>query len=444
MENKISLVPLDGACSLNSCHNYVADDLELVELAQGSKCALELAAKRVCTSFSTLYFERHGSALVRWSQPIVAVILVVAVALVVVACEPAAPKPPGLDPGITVSFVQLNWLDDAGDVRFANSRVGVAMFNFGDTAAASLVGDGRFVNVFTDIDGALAWSVQNLFLRYPSTERMMSSSPSVQFAITAENGTRVADLRYALSITSEPLVAYIGPPDSPASVVPDDYHAGGFNGGGTGLSDLPLIIGPWVGPDPFAGQLEESALTVRGGRDLETVDEEINGCAPGAVARSIKYMLDQMDRVPDDLRDIDVQDIYESLKDLMGTDNVGTNVDELLEGKAAWAGNDLPIVTEKAGWSGQGIQDAIDAIKDRGDVEIRISLSGGGGHAAMVTSIVRFNNGQLQITYIDDPTQGDGEAENQAHVITVNPDASFKGGTIRGFVVERIESKGRD
>ncbi len=82
---------------------------------------------------------------------------------------------------------------------------------------------------------------------------------------------------------------------------------------------------------------------------------------------------------------------------------------------------------------------AADAIAAGGDVEIMIAWSGGGGHAAMITSIVKWPDGSATITYVDDPTQGDGVAENQEHVIHVNPDGTFDGGSIIGFQVETVD-----
>ena len=73
------------------------------------------------------------------------------------------------------------------------------------------------------------------------------------------------------------------------------------------------------------------------------------------------------------------------------------------------------------------------------DIDVLIAWNGGGGHAAMITSITELANGQYEITYVDDPNQGDGKAENQEHTITVNPDGTFAGGRVFGFLVECLE-----
>jgi hypothetical protein len=62
----------------------------------------------------------------------------------------------------------------------------------------------------------------------------------------------------------------------------------------------------------------------------------------------------------------------------------------------------------------------INALNNGGDVEIKIRWNGG-GHVAMVTSVTQLPNGLLQITYIDDPRQGDGRAQNQPTTLVVNP-----------------------
>jgi hypothetical protein len=56
----------------------------------------------------------------------------------------------------------------------------------------------------------------------------------------------------------------------------------------------------------------------------------------------------------------------------------------------------------------------------------------------MVTSITDNGDGTYTITYVDDPNQGDGQAENEEHTITVNADGSFPGGQVDGFLTETL------
>jgi hypothetical protein len=129
----------------------------------------------------------------------------------------------------------------------------------------------------------------------------------------------------------------------------------------------------------------------------------------------------------------------DNLGDAMGTDANGTNDDDILSGKNEYVGdNGLPIDSDLQYW-GEDFADLsgiMDALNDGADIELLISWSGGGGHIAMVTSIVQLADGSYLITYVDDPNQGDGKAENEEHVIHVGPDGKFPGGTVDGFLVE--------
>lgn len=68
------------------------------------------------------------------------------------------------------------------------------------------------------------------------------------------------------------------------------------------------------------------------------------------------------------------------------------------------------------------------------------SLYGEGppGHAAMVTRVVAMADGTFLVTFVDDPDQHDGEAENEEHTVVVQPDGTFPGGRIDRFLLEHI------
>lgn len=71
-----------------------------------------------------------------------------------------------------------------------------------------------------------------------------------------------------------------------------------------------------------------------------------------------------------------------------------------------------------------------------GDVELvidRTNASGRvvGGHVAMVTGMKKIAPHVRQITYVDDPVQGDGVAASREHVIVVS---DLNGNFTRGFV----------
>lgn len=60
------------------------------------------------------------------------------------------------------------------------------------------------------------------------------------------------------------------------------------------------------------------------------------------------------------------------------------------------------------------------------------------GHAAMVTRVIALADGTFLLTYVDDPDQHDGEAENKEHTVLVQPDGTFPGGRIDKFLLEQI------
>lgn len=168
------------------------------------------------------------------------------------------------------------------------------------------------------------------------------------------------------------------------------------------------------------------------------------GCAPAAAARSIAYLGETQDFETDD-----AQDIYDDLVDEMDTDigGSGTTDENMLDGKNSYvADNALGIDSEIAytdtfdptnGSSWDDLMEQVqDALEKGCDVEILITWSGGGGHAAMVTSVTTHADGSATIHYVDDPTQGDGTAENQEHAIAADDTGDFANGTADGFMIQ--------
>lgn len=363
--------------------------------------------------------------------PVIIPLALLALLTLAATAPPNPVDPVPVSSGVQVEFAQLNWLGEGGRPGVFQSRVGTAEFSFGPAAAPLVAGDGAFINIVTQVPGGTrTWSVRNLFVRYPSADHMEGSHPSVQFSLTTPNGLRVSSLAYSMSVTASPLSAVAVTPGSPfvtAPVALENYHTGGFNGGGSGLSLRPLTIGPWVGP--MVVPRGPTATTNVPADDIPAVNEDTNGCAPGSVARSIAYMTG----------DENVQDIYEDLYDDMGTTEDGTSVDGMVSGKAEYAEeNGLDITTDLNEDGIGSIDDAMDTLENGGDVEILIYWEDGGGHAAMVTSITDNGDGTYTITYVDDPNQGDGQAENEEHTIVVNGDGSFDGGVVGGFITETL------
>jgi len=343
-----------------------------------------------------------------------------------------------------VSFMQLEWMASPGEALYPYSNVGAVEFTFEDDAGDWLLDEngGGWLNVVIDTTaaGEEEWAVQNLYLTYYDVDDLLGSTPSVQFSLGLDGETPIESLEAAVFLSSEPLEEQ---PEAeelftyPVSLVP--YLVGGLDGGGSALSDIPWMIGPWIGPI----YLPDRTATVAG-VDVVAIDEGHMGCAPGAAARSIDYIGKVHGLWIDE-----AQDIYDALVEEMETAicSGGTYIVNILGGKNSWsAAYGLPINSnivytdtyDPAGglsW-GNVIQQVQDALDDDCDVEILIMWSGGGGHMAMVTSVTRHADGSATIHYVDDPTQGDGQAENQDNVISTDASGKFSTGTVAGFMIE--------
>lgn len=337
-----------------------------------------------------------------------------------------------------VQVTQLDWIGDDGLVAFPASRIVNLEFTFdaADPQDQLLLFEGGFINVTTP-DGQ--WLVQNLYQSYDDPFVLDAVSPSVLAGLEQENGIPVPELELGLTITPFPLDVPEPAPFEFVPVTPAPYHVGGRELGGSGLSSLPFTLGPWIGVDPFLPPLPDQIVFTDFFTGIRPVNEELNGCAPASAARSIQYMGDRNGFATDP-----IQDIYDDLKGDMGTvvgPGGGTSDPGFLAGKDQYVDREsLPIDTEQVfGWTMASVCAAADAIDMDGDVEVLIGWDGGGGHAAMITSIVKWPDGSATITYVDDPTQGDGMAENEEHVIHVRPDGTFEGGRVDGFQIETFD-----
>ncbi len=357
-------------------------------------------------------------------------------------------------PGIALTFRQLHWLGEhEGDVQLY-SRVGEVELDLGPEAAAYLVGEGAYVNIVTELAGSLAWSVRNLRLSYPDEARLLSARPSVQFSLGNEPGEPVSALPYALTVSPEPLPdAALLVPDQLAFVTAEEYHAGGYGNGGSSLAAIPQLIGDWGGvgeagigepPPPY-----EAANGVEGGDDLPAVNEDRNGCAPGAIARSLRYLADN---AGGDGMGPSANAIYDELWEDMGTTEAnGTRDVDIIPGKNAFLNrHDWPVDTGYFGWP-ESEDDVPDymlglfmGLEFGADVEILIKWFPAGGHAAMVTDLRRVRGG-FQVTFVDDPRQGNGRTENREHVVFVDYEGymwcawtELPCGYVDGFIVEVV------
>ncbi|HEX2212718.1 MAG TPA: hypothetical protein VHH12_04525 [Mycobacterium sp.] len=354
-------------------------------------------------------------------------------------------QPQDLD-GIEVSFQQLNWRGPEKTIRFPNSRVGMAELSFDSAAADVLIDRGSFVNLVIQVPGrkGTEWAVQNLYLRYKNERFLLNSSPSVQFALPTANGIRVRRVNYLLTVTPQPLAAQPTGSFRRALVQIRNYRVGGFMGGGSDKSDFPLRVRPWTGLKPtkngdFNVAIGREATTNFAADELPEINEDPNGCAPAGVARSLAYMLE------DAGVDIgmDAQEIYEGLHEDMGTTEEEGTADAatMANGKQQFVNdNNLDVDTTLAGNGIGSIGDAMDTLEEGGDVEIIIQQPGI-GHVGMIVSIVDLGNGTYQITYVDDPDQEDGAAENEDNVIVVDSNGTIISGgvgSIQGFLMENL------
>jgi hypothetical protein len=358
-----------------------------------------------------------------------------------------AGRPAPQDDGIQVTFKQLNWLGPGKTVRFPSSRVAVAELAFNSSATDKLVGQGSFVNLVIQVPGRAGreWVVQNLFLRYEDENFLLGSNPSVQFPLPTPNAVRVPRLSYHLSVTPEPLA--VAPSGSllQARVASMNYQVGGLVNGGSDKSSYPLQVRPWVGIQPSEDkivaqqQMQTAAIKVPAG-NVVAINEGTNGCAPAGVARSIQYMLDNQGTH----LGISAQDIYNELYGDMGTTaaNGTASGQAIANGKGQFTGNHNLNINTNLSMAGIGnIGGAMNTLNGGGDVEVLIQWPNGSGHVAMITSIVALPGGGYQITYVDDPTQGDGVAQNEQVTITVDGNGNLtSGGTgsIVGLLTETL------
>ena len=151
---------------------------------------------------------------------------------------------------------QLDFLNEDGTVRIANSKVGEIAFDFDGSEFEFLARNGgAYVNVVvasatpTGIPGHLVfpvWAVQNLYLSFPTQWYMANADPSVHFPLPAQGDVGQIILGYSVSKGPAPQFPLVAA--NLAAVSDKKVHFGGRDGGGSGLSDLHLHVQNWIGP----------------------------------------------------------------------------------------------------------------------------------------------------------------------------------------------------
>ena len=259
-----------------------------------------------------------------------------------------------------------------------------------------------------------------------------SLETDVDFSLGNAVGVNVSSLDYSISFSSAPLA--LQPVASMSTVgVGDEVLADGTEDDPNEFGDAATQPATdYVGAPAATGIGARGAIT-GSETNVPKINEAVNGCAPGAAARSIQYMAAQglytITNTP--------QGTYGALTNAMQTTTNGTSKVNLISGKNAFVGsNGLPIATT---FFTNNFGVAINTLNKTGDVELGISWgfsltntpSGvrtnfGGGHAVFVSQIIPITNaaGQIvryQVRYIEDSIQGDSIASNNVKTMTVTP-----------------------
>ena len=349
---------------------------------------------------------------------------------------------------VTFQFDQLDWLNGTGGYTSQNSdwgRVAIG-FSLSDAGSFTPFGSGYlgFVNVVTTVPsgGNNNWAVENLPVVFDSLAAFNSELPfSVRFNLGTQPGfVDVGSLSFVFSIDS-----------TPRAIAPSgtfSFTTVGTAGALFGGEDAPPVGGSTAQAAPpaaqnFVGVAAGNVISNRGRiagseTNVPAINEENSGCAPGAAARSIKYLGSMF---PTASTTQTAQQVYGALTNLMnsstGPNGTGTVPTNFVAGKNLFfTTNNLPIMPTVVTNS---FPAAISALNSTSDVEMGVfwgysdaaQTSGLGGHCVFVTEIIekRSNNtvtGYV-VNYIDDMTQGDGMSNNTKHVVMFDAAGNLMG-----------------
>jgi len=347
----------------------------------------------------------------------------------------------------SLDFMQTDWLDGAGGYKSQDSdwgRVEITLISqdAGDfylMTAGGVSGYGGFINIATDVGGAgPVWNVMNLPIFFEDAAELDGRLPQgVAFDLGVAPGTDVTSLDYTWEIIETP--TDVMPAWTPTTVSVGTFE---FLAGGDALW-MGTILSEGAGPNApapaenFTGankgeKIGSVAKVTVAEKDLPTVNEDKNGCAPGSVARSVKYMSNTHSNVnvPDS-----AQTVYGQMRTAMDTDANGTSTADILSGKNSYvSANNLPIVSTQS----NSFAKAMDTLKNGGDVEVGVSWGKDadgnslGAHRAMVTEMQEItdsagNTTGYVVKIVDDPEQGDGKAENKVHTLKFDKNGKLIG-----------------
>jgi hypothetical protein len=301
-------------------------------------------------------------------------------------------------------------------------------------------GWGGFINIVTDAAGTGVddWEIYNLPIFYEDPLELDGRLPQgVLFDLGVAPGVDIMNLNYGFTVDPTPLLT-TGPVPIPSSI-PAAVNTFEVLTGGDQLRLFGSLVesGGQSAPQPaqdFPGAESGEVIASRASiavpeTSVAGVNEDNNGCAPGSVARSIKYMADANSNVT--VTD-DANTVYGELKTAMGTTNKGTATSKILSGKDKYVSdNGLPIVSTQT----DSFKEAMETLKNKGDVEIGMNWGTGadgkskGAHRAFVSEIQELKDADGNTTgyvvkTVDDAEQGDGKATNKTH--TAKFDANGK------------------
>ena len=347
----------------------------------------------------------------------------------------------------SLDFMQTDWMDASGGYISQDSDWGRVEITLGSAdagaffpmTAGGVTGQGGFINIVTYVGGGgAAWNIQNLPIFFENPAELDGRLPQgVAFDLGTALGVDVANLDYYWEIVSTPSPAMPGGAKTNTSVSVFEilnggdaiWLAGTLTEGAGPATPVPAENFNGANAGEKIGAVSKISVAEK---NLHKVNEDGNGCAPGSVARSVKYMSDTHSNVnvPDS-----AQTVYGQLRTAMGTTAKGTGTSKILSGKNAYvAANNLPIVSTQT----NSFKKAMDTLKNGGDVEAGVAWGQDangkslGAHRAMVTEVQEITDAGGATTgyvvkIVDDPTQGDGKAENKTHTLKFDKDGKLIG-----------------
>lgn len=346
---------------------------------------------------------------------------------------------PAYGGNVDFTLRQLDWVTHVGP-DYPYSRVGEADFKLTAANTEFLASNGgAYINItlFNNVSGGIAWPVRNLYLSYPNLTALLADSPTVRFGLGDDSamGTPWGLTYLAVETSSAPLTAYTL--SNIHTQVPPTRQVLSGGGGpvspGGGWDVLPLLLGPYIGS--FSLPTSTGSIQVPVDK-IPKINEGPMECAPASVARSIAY-LEGLAGLPPGTPQAD----KDLLAILMGTDpGTGTQDGDMLDGKNTFVDfYELPICSEikkvtDRNWD-ELVCDIIGMLNDGYDIEVLLDWPGG-GHAAMLTSLTKHDDGSVTIEYVDDPNQKDDKAENETHIETYPPGGANLFCSIDGFFCE--------